>query len=551
MDDLDNRLLRSHLAAGTEKAPEGILEAVLDEIHRRPRSAFPPIALRRVVHGIQWWDFSLDRLRIGVGLLVLIGLLLAVVAAIALVGGPRRPLMSGFLAAAVGGEAWLVDPAVGEASVLVATPDLEEVDVAWSPDGAVLAATSRRQDGTWRLDLIDPHALTRRIVAEGFASLRRGVAWTADGGAIVVGGRLDGDDGLIFLGLAGASPRLLVAHPGAAWPAVSPDGRLVAFIVTEAGTDELWLAATGDGAITRRVSLRDIGGTVHASPTWGGDGTVILAVDLTSPEASVVVRVRVRDGDTQVVNGEWASAGGRARAVELTTGLVVTTSGTTYLDAARAPIAVTRTAGGTGAPIAMVASPSGARIATLRSAGCGSTRCTIAVQTLSADDTAPTGRQVRVASLPRPPDGEFGASLSWQPLHYPVESVAVHVDETCVTIDQGRMTRVGEVERWEDVTLRCTDRATDARLGGETILRFRLDISPDQSATMAGTATLTNDEGSWIGTFRGTIAPGYTTHQAASEWNGRGAYDGLHARLSVRGDPAAGYSIEAVVEPSR
>jgi hypothetical protein len=89
---------------------------------------------------------------------------------------------------------------------------------------------------------------------------------------------------------------------------------------------------------------------------------------------------------------------------------------------------------------------------------------------------------------------------------------------------------------WHDVIVECRDRADDPRRSGTRHLVADYRISPDDSATIAGSTELTTPDGSWEESFSGSIAPGFGRHDVTAIESGTGAYAGLTAEFQVVGD---------------
>lgn len=133
---------------------------------------------------------------------------------------------------------------------------------AWSPDGRWIAFASDREDG-WAIYVTDPTGETvRRVSGEGDALEP---AWYPDSRRLVYQVATGGSFDLYAVELTpGATPVRLTRHPGAEKrPAVSPDGRLIAFESDRAGGSQIFVMAA-DGGDARQVT-RD---GYNYGPSW-------------------------------------------------------------------------------------------------------------------------------------------------------------------------------------------------------------------------------------------------------------------------------------------
>jgi hypothetical protein len=166
-----------------------------------------------------------------------------------------------------------VRPGPGEASswtaTTVALPDSETSEVALLPGGdrALLGSG----------DLVDSESGTVRLRALG-GPLASPVVGRSGSAVIGTAGA-----GVVEVPLpAGAPVRTLVAD--AADPALSPDERLLAFVIRDEHWSELWLSHR-DGGAKRRLARADA--SLWARPVFSADGASLLfyAVERTGPNA--------------------------------------------------------------------------------------------------------------------------------------------------------------------------------------------------------------------------------------------------------------------------
>jgi hypothetical protein len=91
----------------------------------------------------------------------------------------------------------------------------------------------------------------------------------------------------------------------------------------------------------------------------------------------------------------------------------------------------------------------------------------------------------------------------------------------------------GEQVFANDEVYRCVDSMSDARVNGTEEIKLRSTWAGNDAtaATITGTTTLSNDEGSWRGTFRGALSftdpSGENRNYFRVEFLGEAAYKGL------------------------
>ncbi|MEH1013097.1 VWA domain-containing protein [Micromonospora sp. CPCC 206060] len=120
--------------------------------------------------------------------------------------------------------------------------------------------------------------------------------------------------GALYLRRPGTTPLRLVGGPGTVdHPALSPDGRRVAFTSDRGGNPDIWLVAT-DGSGLRRLTDHPAG---DSWPTWSPDGTRIAfsstrddpAGDIHLVPATGGTPVRVTDGPAADGQPAWSPDG--------------------------------------------------------------------------------------------------------------------------------------------------------------------------------------------------------------------------------------------------
>jgi gamma-glutamyltranspeptidase / glutathione hydrolase len=183
-------------------------------------------------------------------------------------GAPRNPAYAhdGRLAVSVRGDLWIVSPR-GEWHQLTSGPAWDR-EPAWTPDGSAIVFSSDRSGNfdLWRVAVpqsgaaAEPQRITSSPLFEG----QPGVAH--DGRVVFVRGRL-ADASIWVRQPDGAEARLTRSTDTEQWPAISPDGRRVAYV--SIGSDARRLIVRdldGDSAITVLSDAR----VEH--PAWSPDG---------------------------------------------------------------------------------------------------------------------------------------------------------------------------------------------------------------------------------------------------------------------------------------
>ena len=230
-----------------------------------------------------------------------------------------------------------------------------DLDPAFSPDGRLLAFVRTEMDGRQDVAVVTVNGGRVRRLAREQKGVT-GLDWTADGREVVYAANRDGAAGLWRVGLDGGDPRWVslgadageIAAPsvgragGVAFarqlvrsqvvevgadstvrsvapstrddrqPAVSPDGRRVAFVSTRSGSHEVWVArADGSGA----ARLTDFGGARVSGPRWSPDGRSVVVSARLEGDADVFVvgpdgaARRLTDSDADDVAPTWSRDG--------------------------------------------------------------------------------------------------------------------------------------------------------------------------------------------------------------------------------------------------
>jgi Tol biopolymer transport system component len=176
---------------------------------------------------------------------------------------------------------WVIQPARGDGVPLTSDPAWE-FDPSWSPDGARIVFNSSRLEGR-------PSLFSRASNGSGedtlVLSARAGAetpVWRPDGRAVVYA---DGGDLWTYSIGEAQKPSLLWQTPTREMaPALSPNGRWLAYISDKSGRPELYIRAFPDGEDERKVSIDGA-----MAPRWRGDGREIyfLTLDAVMMAASV------------------------------------------------------------------------------------------------------------------------------------------------------------------------------------------------------------------------------------------------------------------------
>ena len=163
---------------------------------------------------------------------------------------------------------WIVDAVRGSATRF--TTDYYAASPSWSPDGSAIAFSSARE--------LPPNVYVRRLdgTEEAWTALKQQVyvgGWTSDGKSVIASvNRAEAAKGDICLISRGQQIRPIVqTAANETEPALSPDGRWLAFLSDETGVNELYVTSMSRPLERWQVST---GGAVHVR--WGPDGRELL-----------------------------------------------------------------------------------------------------------------------------------------------------------------------------------------------------------------------------------------------------------------------------------
>ncbi len=179
----------------------------------------------------------------------------------------------------------------------------------WAPDGKVIAFWHLPPGGPGgpgavnaTLSVVSPLGGTERQVLEWNGSLRR-ISWSPDSRWLVlspVGTRNNQGDGITFVSIATGErmewAKVDPAFKGSADPALSPDGRQIAFVrFNEDFSGDLFVAPVGPdgkpGGAPRHVPMERREALVL--PVWTADGREVLVVAGTATSNGGVLRVPI------------------------------------------------------------------------------------------------------------------------------------------------------------------------------------------------------------------------------------------------------------------
>jgi Tol biopolymer transport system component len=167
-----------------------------------------------------------------------------------------------------------------------ATFDRDGHDAVWTPDGSALTYASVK-DGVLSVLRVQPGVPQPRVLFGG-PKLGYGGVWLPDGsGLVTVANELDAGTGsdLAWLRDAGKGPLepLLATRFEEAYPAVSPDGRWLAFVSNQSGQNQVYVRPLKGQADQVQVSVS--GGS---EPMWSRDGRELFYRTGAGPGAELV-----------------------------------------------------------------------------------------------------------------------------------------------------------------------------------------------------------------------------------------------------------------------
>jgi eukaryotic-like serine/threonine-protein kinase len=189
-----------------------------------------------------------------------------------------------------GADIWVTEIARGTLTRI--TSNAQSFDPVWSPDGRSLVFTSREK-GRPQLVRRSADGSGEAVVVAAFERpilYAQATAWLRDGSLLVQVDTADDSD-IGLMPADGSAPwRGIVETPAReSQPAVSPDGRWLAYVSSETGELQVYVQPLAGSGGTR-VQVPGMG---H-SPTWSGNGTELVYLHGGPP--TEVMRVAVRPG---------------------------------------------------------------------------------------------------------------------------------------------------------------------------------------------------------------------------------------------------------------
>lgn len=180
---------------------------------------------------------------------------------------------------------WIIDPERGVRTRLTGGLANNQSGV-WSPDGTRVVFVSDRA-GMYDVYIQAVDDVTPPVTLWKSGQDKQDPDWAPGGQSIVVA--LDSPDtraDLYIASVNGETPKKIVATDAdEEHPAVSPDGRWVAFRSDRSGTGEVYVIAIGGGRITQ---ISTSGGE---GPVWSGDGSELFYVGPDHALMSVPIRM--------------------------------------------------------------------------------------------------------------------------------------------------------------------------------------------------------------------------------------------------------------------
>lgn len=210
---------------------------------------------------------------------------------------------------------WVMDPDGSNEKNLTNGTGSTTVALDWSPDGSRILFASDRGGNLdlWiiRPDGSDPMQLTDTTESEWSAS------WAADGRTIIY----ERSNDIWMMDADGSNQRALLARPELdGMPALSPNGRQIAFTSGQSGVDNVWIM-NADGS--QPYSLTNSVGWESYGPAWSPDGAKIAYTsgrdgdyDIWMMDADGTNQVHLTDNPANESSADWESVNRDPNAVD-------------------------------------------------------------------------------------------------------------------------------------------------------------------------------------------------------------------------------------------
>jgi len=323
-DHLDRDLVAWFGETASPRVPDYVDDIVRQTapLRQRPRWSFParwiPMTIiafsGRTGRSVPWRP---------IGVLALVGLLIAVSVAIYVGTRPRLPApfgraANGVIAEVLDGDIVAVDPTSGVARPIITGPTVDH-DPRYSRDGTRIAFLRDAGDGM-AIVVADAEGRDQRVVSEPFATVDPdGIMWSPDGRWIAASATPIGQDSVEGLYLvdttAGGARALAIDYAGIESYWRPPDGRNLLFQGERNGMFGLFLVTPETGSV-EALPTRETSGLVRPLG-WTPDGTAVLyqldgepdghrthILDLTTRQESVLpVQFGRISNDGQLVAG--------------------------------------------------------------------------------------------------------------------------------------------------------------------------------------------------------------------------------------------------------
>ena len=191
-----------------------------------------------------------------------------------------------------GSDVWVTELARGTLTRITADPGVDGSPL-WSPVGRRVVFTSNRSG---RMELLwkaaDGTGTAETLASfDEAVSLVRPSSWSPDGSALaiaVTNPDTRGDVGLVSVDGNGDWEPLIQTAADEVQPAISPDGRWIAYASGETGVRQVYVQRFPDLGDRRQISV----GSGHR-PTWSPDGSEVIYIRGRPPNE--VMRVTVQD----------------------------------------------------------------------------------------------------------------------------------------------------------------------------------------------------------------------------------------------------------------